>query len=83
VRNLPPWNCSTKRNSGGFSTDAEGFYCRAADLPGFLKLLFDKRPSATVKREACKTCNSCSGSDEFGDLDQDVDQGIFSGMVFM
>jgi len=40
-------------------------------------VLFDKRPSATVKRVACGTCNSCSGGSEFGDLDQDVDQGIF------
>jgi hypothetical protein len=40
-------------------------------------VLFDKRPSATVKRGACRTCNSCSGSDKFGDLDQDVDQGSF------
>ena len=53
------------------------FCCRASDPRGFLKLLFDKRPSATVKREACRTCNSCSGRNDFGNLDQDVDQGSF------
>lgn len=40
-------------------------------------MLFDKRPSATVKRELCRTCDSCSGNDEFGNPDQDVDQGSF------